>query len=113
MTSAAGKTPNPFSPRRYIGRLGFVMTSIGVWVIVVVAQITVSIASEVNLVGLGVYIAVLVAAAYVLTVTAVKRARDAGMPPLTSAGLYIPLLGIVVWFTLAAKPRASEDDKDG
>ena len=101
---------NPFSPRGYIGRLGFVMTSVGVWVIVVIVQITMSMASAVNMVGLGAYIAFLVAAAYVLTVTAIKRARDAGMPPATAAGLYIPFLNVVVWFALAAKPRASEED---
>ena len=102
---------SPVSPRGYIGRLGFVMTSVGVWVVVFIAQITMSMATAVNLVGLGAYIAFLVAAAYILTVTAIKRARDAGMPPATAAGLYIPLLNVVVWFALAAKPRANQDDR--
>ena len=82
---------NPFSPRGYLGRLGFVMTSIGVWVIVFIAQITMSMASAVNLVGLGVYVAFLVAAAYVLTVTAIKRARDAGMPSRSGGRVVHPI----------------------
>ena len=104
---------NPFSPRGYIGRLGFVMTSIGVWVIVVIAQIVVGSAAESNPIGLGALIAFVVAAAYVLIATAIKRARDAGMTPLTAGGLFIPLLNIGIWLTLAVKPHASEDDQSG
>ena len=104
---------NPFSPRGYIGRLGFVMTCIGVWVIVFIAQFTMSSATEINLAGLGAYITFLVAAAYILTVTAIKRARDAGMPPLAVVGLFIPLLNIVIWLALAVKAQAIENQKRG
>lgn len=104
---------NPLSPRGHIGRLGFVMTCIGVWVIFFVPQLMMIMATEVNLAGLAAYIAFVVAAAYVLTVTAIKRARDAGMSPLAAGGLFIPFLNIVIWLALAVKPHASQGDKPG
>ena len=105
---------NPFSPRGNIGRLGFVMTSTGVWAIVFIAQLVAGSSTELNPTGLGILIAIVVSAAYVLTVTAIMRARNAGMPPLAAAGfLFIPLLNIGIWLTLAIERRVREDDNTG